>query len=150
MSTRTLTLTTRSNTPSLLSALCLFSVGIFLFGCEDHDSKNPIIDRTSHGSTVSSASISGRWTGTSGSGHYSTVVDVHDNGGDISGSLRWSWGGVRSFSGSRNGNFIHWTTQRDSKGVSDAWNMTLSPDGRHLTGHANKTDGGGYDISLSR
>ncbi len=144
MKTRTLALAARSRMPPLLSALCLFSVGIFLFGCEDHDSsKVSIVDRTSYGSTASSANISGRWTGTSGSGHYSTVVDVHDNGGSISGSLRWSWGGVRSFSGSRNGNSVRWTTQRDSKGVSDAWNMTLSPDGRHLTGHANKTDGGG-------
>ncbi len=136
---------------SILALLCLCTVAAFTFGCEDHDTiGGKIVDKVSGDDKSSSKNISGTWTGTSGSGHFRTVVNINDNGGAISGSLRWSWGGVRRFSGQRNGNSVHWVNQADSEGVVDTWDMTLSSDGKHLTGHANKSNGGGYSISLSR
>lgn len=136
---------------SVLAFLCLCSVVAFTLGCEDHDTiGGKIVDKVSGNDKSPSKNISGTWTGTSGSGHHGTVVNINDNGGAISGSLRWSWGGVRKFSGWRNENSVHWVNQADSEGVTDTWDMTLSSDGKHLTGHASKSNGGGYSISLSR
>ena len=141
----------RTTLPSLLALLSLCAVAVCILGCEDHDTiGEKIVDKVSGDDKSTSKNISGTWTGTSGSGHYRTVVNINDNGGAISGSLRWSWGGVRSFSGTRKGNSVHWVNQRDSDGVVDTWDMTLSSDGNQLTGHASKSDGGGYSISLSR
>lgn len=137
--------------PRLFATLCLLSLGAFPVGCEDHDTiGGKIVDAVSDGDDKASSSLSGTWRGTSGSGHYSTVVTLSDNNGALSGSLKWSWGGVRRFSGTRSGNSVQWTTEHDREGVSDHWVMTLSSDRKRLTGHANKTDGGGYSISLSR
>lgn len=133
-----------------LAVLCLCHVGLSQTGCESDDTVGgKIVDAVS-GDDKASSNLSGTWKGTSGSGGSDTVVTLHDNNGALSGSLRWSWGGVRKFSGSRSGNSVQWTTQPDSAGVSDRWTMTLSSDRKRLTGHASKTDGGGYSISLSR
>ena len=133
------------------AALCLLAVGAFVFGCEGHDTVGgKIVDAVSGDDDKASSNLSGTWRGTSGSSGSDTVVTLRDDNGVLSGSLKWSWGGKRSFTGSRSGNSVQWTTQRDKDGVSDHWNMTLSSDRKHLTGHANKTDGGGYSISLSR
>lgn len=124
---------------------------LFLQGCESDDTvAGKIVDEVSSKDDKASKNLSGTWTGVSGSSHSDTVVTLKDSNGTLSGSIQWSWGGVRSFSGSRSGNSVQWTTQRDHEGVSDHWVMTLSSDGRRLTGKANKTDGGGYSISLSR
>lgn len=138
--------------PSTLSAaICLCAMGICLVGCEkDHTLGGKIADSVSGDNDKASENLSGTWTGTSGSGGSQTTVTISDSNGALSGSLRWSWGGVRSFSGTRAGNSVVWTTQPDSEGVQDTWNMTLSGDRRRLTGHATKTNGGGYAISLSR
>ncbi len=132
-----------------LLSLCIVSVCVA--GCEEHDTiAGKIADAVSGDDKPASKNISGHWTGRSGSGRYSTVVDIVDDKGKVSGVLRWSWGGVRKFSGTRSGNSVQWTNERDSDGVQDVWSMTLSSDGNQLTGHATKSNGGGYSISLSR
>ncbi len=136
---------------TLLAAFCLFASGFCFVGCEDHDTVGgKIVDAVSNDDDSAAKNLSGTWTGVSGSSHSQTVVTLNDNNGSLSGSLTWSWGGVRSFSGSRFGNAVEWTTQPDSQGVRDTWRMTLSSNGKKLTGSASKSDGGGYSISLSR
>ena len=137
---------------TLSTALCLCAIGIGLVGCESDDTVGgKIVDSVSDNHDKgASENLSGTWTGISGSGRSQTTVTVTDSNGALSGTLRWSWGGVRSFSGSRAGNSVVWTTQPDREGVQDTWNMTLSGDRRQLTGYATKTNGGGYSISLSR
>ena len=136
---------------TLFSALCLCAIGICLVGCEGDDTVGgKIVDSVSGDNDKASENLSGTWTGTSGSGSSQTTVTISDSNGALSGTLSWSWGGVRKFTGSRAGNSVVWTTQPDSEGVQDTWNMTLSGDRRRLSGHATKTNGGGYAISLSR
>lgn len=136
---------------TLLAVFCLFATGFCFVGCEDHDTVGgKIVDAVSKDDDSAAKNLSGTWTGVSGSGHSQTVVTLNDNNGSLSGSLTWSWGGVRSFSGFRSGNAVEWTTQPDSQGVRDTWRMTLSSNGKQLTGSASKSDGGGYSISLSR
>ena len=146
--------TTSHRLLALVSAVSLFAIGGFLAGCEKEDTVGGrVVDAVTNDSSSdskASENLTGTWRGISGSGRSDTVVNLTDNNGALSGSLKWSWGGVRRFSGTRSGNSVQWTTQRDQQGVSDHWNMTLSSDRRSLTGHANKTDGGGYSISLSR
>lgn len=134
-----------------LAMICL-AVVLGCMGCEeDNTIGGKLVDEIKgDDSGKASANISGTWRGISGTGQGDTVVTVRDVDGALSGSLKWWWGGVRSFSGTRSGNSVQWTTQRDSQGVSDHWVMTLSSSGKQLTGHADKTDGGGYSISLSR
>lgn len=136
----------------ILAALAATAMSPFLVSCESDDAVDPfdVIHEDSDKGSSSKSSISGTWTGRSGSGSYQTTVSVSDNGGAVSGSLRWSWGGKRSFSGSHSGDSVVWTTQADRFGVRDTWRMTLSSDGRRLEGHASKSDGGGYAISLTR
>ena len=134
-----------------LAVVCLFASTLCFVGCEDHDTVGgKIVDAVSKDDDSSAKNLSGTWTGVSGSSHSQTVVTLADNNGSLSGSLTWSWGGVRSFSGFRSGNSVEWTTQPDSQGVRDTWRMTLSSNGKKLTGSASKSDGGGYSISLSR
>ena len=136
---------------TLSTALCLCAIGIGLVGCEkDHTVGGKIVDSVSGDNDKASENLSGTWTGISGSASSQTTVTLSDSTGALSGTLRWSWGGVRKFTGSRAGNSVVWTTQPDSEGVQDTWNMTLSGERRRLTGHATKTNGGGYAISLSR
>ncbi len=137
---------------STLSTIsCLCAIGVGLVGCEGDDTVGgKIVDSVSDDNNKASENLSGTWTGTSGSGGSQTTVSVSDSNGALSGSLRWTWGGVRKFSGTRAGNSVVWTTQPDSQGVQDTWQMTLSGDRRRLTGHATKSNGGGYAISLSR
>ena len=136
---------------TLSTAICLCAIGIGLVGCEGDDTVGgKIVDSVSGDKDKASENLSGTWTGISGSASSQTTVTLSDFNGALSGTLRWSWGGVRQFTGSRAGNSVVWTTQPDSEGVQDTWNMTLSGDRRRLTGHATKTNGGGYAISLSR
>ena len=65
-------------------------------GAKVHNLKNVDVDIPLH-QIVGIAGISG-------SGKSQTVVTLNDNDGALSGSLRWSWGGVRKFSGVRSGN----------------------------------------------
>lgn len=135
-----------------LAAIALAAITPLFSSCESDDPLDPFdVVQDGHSKESSSKSnISGSWAGKSGSGSFHTTVSISDNGGAISGTLKWSWGGVRKFSGTRTGNSVVWTNQADQKGVRDTWYMTLSPDGNRLTGHASKSDGGGYSISLSR
>ncbi len=135
---------------SLSALLCLCAAGICLLGCESDDTVGGKIVEAVKGDDKESANLSGTWTGISGSGHYQTSVSISDNRGSLSGSLRWSWGGVRKFSGTRSGSNVTWTNQPDEDGVVDTWSMKLSSDGNKLTGHASKSNGGSYSISLSR
>ena len=132
-----------------IAAICL--AGFCLTGCESDDTvAGKIADEVSDKDDKASSDLSGVWTGVSGSSHSDTVVSVKDSAGSLSGTISWSWGGTRKFSGSRSGNSVVWTTQKDRESVSDTWRMTLSSDRKRLTGSASKTDGGGYSISLSR
>lgn len=132
-----------------IAAICL--AGLCITGCESDDTvAGKIADEVSDSDNKASSSLSGVWTGVSGSSHSDTVVSVTERSGSLSGTISWSWGGTRKFSGSRSGNSVVWTTQKDREGVSDTWRMTLSSDRKRLTGSASKTDGGGYSISLSR
>ncbi|MBR4613656.1 MAG: hypothetical protein IKO40_13180 [Kiritimatiellae bacterium] len=134
-----------------LSFFCLGSACLFLQGCESDDTvAGKIVDEVADKDDKTSGNLSGTWTGISGSSHSDTVVTLNDNKGTLSGSIQWSWGGVRKFSGTRSGNSVEWTTQRDKDGITDHWVMTLSSGGKRLTGRATKTDGSSYSISLSR
>ena len=135
---------------SLVAMLLFCAAGVCLLGCEGHETVGEKIVDSVKGDDKASNSLSGTWTGISGSGQYQTTVSVSDNGGSLGGSLRWSWGGVRTFSGTRSGSSVVWTTQPDQEGVRDTWSMTLSSDRKRLVGRATKSDGGGYAISLSR
>lgn len=135
---------------TLAAVLVFCAAGFCLPGCEGHETVGEKIVDAVKGNDKQSDNLSGTWTGTSGSGHYQTTVSVVDNNGVLSGSLQWSWGGVRKFSGTRSGSAVVWTTKPDSEGVRDTWSMTLSSDRKRLTGHASKSDGGGYAVSLSR
>lgn len=140
----------------VMSVKCIFCVAAVMaatsplfVSCESSDAVDPL--KVAHDdSSKESSNISGVWTGISGSGSYSTTVSISEKNGSVSGSLKWSWGGKRKFSGSRVGNSVVWTNQADQDGVRDTWNMTLSSNGRKLTGRATKSDGGSYSISLSR
>ena len=133
------------------AVFCLCAVCFCLVGCEKDDTVGgQIVDSVTGDNNKASENLTGTWTGISGSNKSQTTVTVSDSNGAISGTLRWSWGGVRSFSGSRAGNSVVWTTLPDNKGAQDTWQMTLSGDRRQLTGYATKSDGGGYSISLSR
>lgn len=138
-----------STTSAILVSFCLCSIGLVLVGCEDdHTIGGQVANAVGHDDKAST-NLSGTWRGVSGTGGCETVVNLTDNNGSLSGSLRWAWGGVRNFSGSCSGNSVQWSFT-DSDGVSDYWQMALSSDRKKLTGHANKSDGGGYSISLSR
>ncbi len=136
--------------PSFAAALCLCAAGACLVGCESDDTVGGKIVDAVKDDDKKSGNLSGTWTGVSGSGNYPTTVTISDNHGSLSGSLRWSWGGTRKFSGTRSGSNVTWTNQADEEGVRDTWVMKLSSDGKKLTGRATKTTGGGYSISLSR
>ena len=111
---------------------------------------NTTASTVSNSSTTNNYNITGTWTGTSGTAKHKTIVTIKDNNGKISGKLVWSWGGVRTFSGTRSGNKVVWKNSPDDVGVVDTWTMTISSDGKKLNGNASKTDGGGYRITLSR
>ena len=111
----------------LLTIVCL-AMGLMGAGCEDNTIGGKLVDEVKEDdSGKASANISGTWRGISGTGQGDTVVTVRDVDGALSGSLKWWWGGKRNFTGSREGNSIHWVLECDER-----------------------DDGGGYAVSLSR
>ena len=118
-------------------------------GCEEHTIGEAVVDAVKDDGSSSKASenLTGTWTGISGSGRSDTSVTVRDVDGALSGSLKWSWGVQRNFTGTRSGNTVRWVLECQER---DDWVMTLSSDRKSLTGNAKKNDGGGNAISLSR
>ena len=155
-----------------LAALALLLAGFALAGCEDEycmaqwilpdgsdsgsKSESGSGSKPSQGSGSKSESgsgkrasgeVSGVWHGRAGTGQTSTTLRLNQNGNSLSGSWTWGAGDRRSCSGSVSGNSV---VLKDTRSTGDTWHLTLSSDGRSLSGTGMKYGGGSYHVSFTR
>lgn len=106
---------------------------LLLCSCE-HDAKDKwedVKDKTGL-SSKNDDTVTGLWSGTSGSGMWSTRMTLTENNGTISGTMRWiSTGDSRSVGGTRSGKNVTLFI-----GGGDVWHLKLSGD--KMTGSGDK------------
>lgn len=125
------------------------AVAALLVSCEPMDAVDPFglihddDESSSSGGGGQSASVAGVWHGISSSSQVSTTLNLSDNGGSISGSLRWP-NDRRSVSGSRSGASVTLYI-----GGGDVWHLTIS--GNHMSGSGDKFGTTrSYNLSFNR
>jgi hypothetical protein len=131
-----------------LSLLLAAVSAAFLVSCEGHEHESGVItDRIVSSSTdAHSTSVSGTWTGRSGSGQWKSVMKLNESGGSISGTMTWvhSSNDTRSVSGTRSGSSLTLHI-----GGGDVWHLTVS--GNKMTGTGDKAGTNrSYNLSFSR
>ena len=131
-----------------LSLLLAVLSAAFLVSCEGHEHESGVItDRIVSSSTdVASASVSGTWTGRSGTGQWKSIMKLRENGPSISGTMSWvhSSNDTRSISGTRSGSSLTLHI-----GGGDVWHLTVS--GNRMTGTGDKAGTNrSYKLSFAR
>lgn len=134
-----------------LAILWVVGLCVWCAGCEDDNHKTSIVkvetDEGETGNHYAVSDVGGTWKGRAGTGQTSTVLRLTQNGDSLSGSWTWGAGDTRTCGGYKSGNrVVLW----DQKSEGDIWEMTVSEDGRKMSGTGNKYGGGMYALSFSR
>lgn len=124
----------------LLTVAMLVIGGLFLAGCEkDKDKNNP---------TPTAANVSGTWNGTyslGGAGTVPVVVNLGQNGNNVSGTASWGGRSASDVSGQINGNDIALTFDYQTSGwASDVVAGQVNGNTMVLNG-----SDGDYDVSYN-
>ena len=129
--------------------LVVLASAAFLASCEGHEHESGVITDRVVSSTFkagsTSSSVSGKWTGRSGSGQWKSVMNLRENGRSVSGTMTWVHAGdTRSVSGTRSGSSLTLHI-----GGGDVWHLTVS--GNRMSGKGDKAGTNrSYDLSFSR